>query len=109
MSRTVAVRGVSATPIAARFTSSLREIEPGAIGDTQLVGKPRGRSVFCRDPLDGDDVAGLQAAAIRQAGPELPDAAGARKLEQPMLDDVLLAFDIDADVRVGIHPLHSGD
>src|SRR5262245_61816825 len=111
MSSTVAVRRPSATATAARFTSSrvrllVGEIEPGAIGDAQPVGEPRGRSVFCRDPFDGDDVARLQAATIRQAGSELPDATRAWKLEQPMLDGVLVAFDIKADVRMGIHPLH---
>jgi hypothetical protein len=85
------------------------EVERGTIGDAQPVGKSCRRSVLCPDPLDGDDVARLQAAAFRQPGSELPNPTRARKLEHPMLDGVLIASDIDADVRVRIHPLYSGD
>src|SRR5690349_10158356 len=114
MSSTVAVRCVSVTATAARFMSPrvrllAGEVEPGAIGDAQPVGKPRGRPVLRCNALDGHGIARLETAAIREARPELPDAAGARKLEQPMLDDVLVAFDIKADVRMGIHPLHGSD
>src|SRR5436190_6976798 len=85
---------------------SVGEIETRAIGDAQLIRKPGRRSVLGGDALDRHDVARLQTTTFGKTSPKLSDAAGARKLEQPVLNAFLVGFDVDIDVRVWIDPLH---